>query len=159
MISQKTIEIVKSTAPILKERGQEITQRMYEIAFTKRPEYKRFFETTWMKHLDGGKQNAKLAASIYAYATHIEDLEQLETAVEHIAHRHVDSRVIAEQYPLIGECLLQAMQDVLQEVATPEIIAAWTEAYQALAQVFIQREKEIYQAEDQQLIQELSKQS
>lgn len=27
MVSQKAIEVVKATAPILKERGEEITQR------------------------------------------------------------------------------------------------------------------------------------
>ena len=48
MVSQKTIEIVKATAPIMKEKGHQITKRMYQIAFEERPEYKRFFETTWM---------------------------------------------------------------------------------------------------------------
>lgn len=72
MVSQKTIEIVKATAPTLKEKGHEITKRMYQIAFEERPEYKRFFETTWMQHIDGGSQPAKLAASVYAYATHID---------------------------------------------------------------------------------------
>ncbi|WP_287519735.1 hypothetical protein [Okeania sp. SIO2C2] len=43
--------------------------------------------------------------------------------------------------------MLQAMQDVLGEAATPEVISAWTEAYQALAEVFIQREHEIYEEE------------
>jgi nitric oxide dioxygenase len=33
MVSQKTIEIVKSTAPILKKSGKQITTRMYEIMF------------------------------------------------------------------------------------------------------------------------------
>nr|WP_199316855.1 hypothetical protein [Chroococcidiopsis sp. [FACHB-1243]] len=54
MVSQKTIEIVKATAPIIKEKGEEITRRMYQIAFEERPDYKRGFETTWMQHLDGG---------------------------------------------------------------------------------------------------------
>ncbi len=72
----------------------------------------------------------------------------MQSAVEHIAHKHVNTRVIAEQYPVIGQCLLQAMKDVLGEAATPEIMEAWIEAYQALADIFIQREKEIYQEED-----------
>ncbi len=148
MVSQKTIDIVKATAPVVKEKGKEITDRMYEIAFGERPEYKRFFENTWMKDpAEGKKQSAKLAASVYAYATHIDKLDELQSAVEHIAHKHVNTRVIAEQYPVIGQCLLQAMKDVLGEVATPEIMEAWTEAYQALADIFIQREKEIYHEE------------
>lgn len=155
MVSQKTIEIVKATAPILKERGEEITQRMYQIAFEERPDYKRGFETTWMQHLDGGGQAHKLAAAVYAYATHIDRLDELAAAVDHIAHRHVATRILPEQYPLIGEKLLQAMKDVLQDAATDDMIAAWAEAYEALAAIFIQTEKAIYQKADQELTERL----
>jgi hemoglobin-like flavoprotein len=157
MVSQKTIEIVKATAPILKEKGEEITQRMYEIAFAERPDYKRGFENTWMQHLDGGGQAHKLAVAVYAYATHIDRLDELATAVSQIAHRHVKTRILPEQYPLIGEKLLQAMKDVLQDVATDEVIVAWAEAYEALSNIFIQKEKAIYEQEDQALTERLAK--
>jgi hemoglobin-like flavoprotein len=157
MVSQKTIEIVKATAPIVKEKGEEITRRMYEIAFAERPDYKRGFETTWMQHLDGGRQAHKLAAAVYAYATHIDRLDELATAVDKIAHRHVETRILPEQYPLIGEKLLQAMKDVLQDVATEEVITAWAEAYDALANIFIQKEKVIYTQEDQELTEQLKR--
>ncbi|MBW4641881.1 MAG: bacitracin resistance protein BacA [Goleter apudmare HA4340-LM2] len=156
MVSQRTIEIVKATAPIIKEKGEEITTRMYQIAFAERPDYKRGFETTWMQRLDGGDQAHKLAASVYAYATHIDRLDELATAVEKIAHRHVETRILPEQYELIGEKLLQAMKDVLQDAATDEVISAWAEAYAALANIFIQKEKAIYKQEDQELTERLA---
>ncbi|EHC19637.1 bacitracin resistance protein BacA [Fischerella thermalis CCMEE 5273] len=157
MVSQKTIEIVKATAPIIREKGEEITRRMYEITFAERPDYKRGFETTWMQHLDGGEQAHKLAAAVYAYATHIDRLDELAMAVKTIAHRHVQTRTLPEQYPLIGEKLLQAMKDVLQDAATDEVISAWAEAYTALADIFIQKEKAIYQQEDRELTEQLAK--
>ena len=40
------------------------------------------------------------------------------------------------------------MKDVLGEAATEEVMAAWSEAYQALSQVFINREDEIYVGEE-----------
>jgi hemoglobin-like flavoprotein len=156
MVSQKMIEIVKATAPIIKEKGEEITRRMYQIAFEERPDYKRSFETTWMQHLDGGGQAHKLAAAVYAYATHIDRLDELAKAVDTIAHRHVETRILPEQYPLIGEKLLQAMKDVLQDAATDEVISAWAEAYDALANIFIQKEKAIYKQEDQELTNHLA---
>jgi nitric oxide dioxygenase len=159
MVSQKTIEIVKATAPVVKEKGEEITRRMYQIAFEERPDYKRSFETTWMQHLDGGGQAHKLAAAVYAYATHIDRLDELATAVDHIAHRHVETRILPEQYLLIGQKLLQAMKDVLQDAATDEVIAAWAEAYDALATLFIQKEQAIYQQEDQALTERLARTS
>lgn len=157
MVSQRTIEIVKATAPIIKEKGEEITRRMYQITFEERPDYKRGFETTWMKHLDGGEQAHRLAVSVYAYATHIDRLEELATAVDKIAHRHVQTRILPEQYALIGKNLLQAMKDVLQDAATDEVISAWAEAYDALANIFIQTEQAIYKQEDQELTERLVK--
>ena len=151
-MTPETISIVKSTAPVVKEKGKEITERMYEIAFNERPEYRRFFENTHMKSPeDGRKQAAKLAASVYAYASHIDELEKLSDAVEHIANAHVNTRVIAEQYPVIGECLLAAMKDILGDAATPEVMEAWTEAYNSLAAIFITREKEIYREQDKKM--------
>ena len=151
-MTPETIKIVKSTAPVVKEKGKEITERMYEIAFNERPEYRRFFENTHMKSPEEGrKQAAKLAASVYAYACHIDELEKLGNAVEQIAHAHVNTRVIAEQYPVIGECLLAAMKDILGDAATPEVMEAWTEAYNSLADIFITREKEIYRQQDKKM--------
>ena len=49
-----TVEIVKATAPVLKEHGEKITQRMYEIAFQARPDTRRFFENTWMVNAEEG---------------------------------------------------------------------------------------------------------
>ncbi|MGD1712282.1 globin domain-containing protein [Hydrocoleum sp. CS-953] len=144
MVSQKTIDIVKSTAPILKKEGKQITTRMYEIMFEKHPEVKSQFN---MSAQADGSQPAKLATAVYAYATHIDDLPALKSAVEKIAHRHVQTHVQPEQYPIVGECMLEAMKDVLGENATPEVIDAWTEAYQVLAEVFIHREHEIYEEE------------
>ena len=141
-----TIEIVKATAPAVKEHGPEITQRMYEIAFQARPDLRRFFANTWMVNPEEGRKQAqRLAGAVYAYASHIDELEKLAGPVEHIAQVHVKARIVPEMYPAIGECLLAAMKDVLGNAATPEVLKAWEEAYGALADIFIRREREIYQ--------------
>lgn len=145
-ISQQTIDIVKSTAPILKQQGQKITTRMYEIMFDKYPEVKAQFD---MSAQANGTQPAKLANAVYSYATHIDDLEALKAMVDKIAHRHVATSVFPEQYPIVGECLLQAIQDVLGDAATETVVTAWREAYQILADVFIDRERQIYRANQQ----------
>lgn len=142
MISQKTIEIVKFTAPILKKHGQQITTRMYEIMFQNHPEVRAKFD---MSAQADGSQPAKLATAVYSYASQIDNLSTLKLMVERIGHRHVQTHVLPEEYPIVGESLLQAMKDVLREAATEEVMAAWTEAYQALSEVFINREQEIYE--------------
>ena len=145
MISQQTIDIVKSTAPILKKNGEQITTRMYEIMFHNHPEIREQFN---MSAQANGSQPARLATAVYRYANQIDNLPALKSMVEKIAYRHVQTHVTPEQYPIVGESLLQAMKDVLGEAATEEVMAAWTEAYQALSQVFINREDEIYVGEE-----------
>ena len=72
----KSIAIVKSTAPLIKEHGTEITERMYEIAFGERPEYRRFFVNTWMKGPEEARDQAgRLAGAVYLYAANIDNLE------------------------------------------------------------------------------------
>ncbi|MEM9271854.1 MAG: globin domain-containing protein [Cyanobacteria bacterium P01_F01_bin.143] len=141
--SQETINIVKATAPVIKQHGKKITSRMYEIMFNKYPEVKSQFD---MSAQANGKQPARLANAIYSYATHIDDMKSLQKMVDKIAHRHVQTHVLPEQYPIVGECLLQAIQDVLAGGATQEVMVAWQEAYQLLAGVFINREQQIYQS-------------
>ncbi|NEQ88966.1 MAG: cupin domain-containing protein [Moorea sp. SIO2I5] len=142
-VSQETIDIIKSTAPLLKKNGKQITTRMYEIMFHNHPEVKAQFD---MSAQANGSQPAKLATAVYSYASKIDNPEALKSMVEVIAHRHVKTHVKPEQYPIVGESLLQAMKDVLHEAATEEVIAAWTEAYQILADIFINREHQIYQS-------------
>ena len=151
-MNPKTIEIVKETAPVVKEPGLKITLRMYEIAFESRPDLRQLFVNTWMKSPEEGRKQAnQLAAAVYAYASNIDELEKLSKAVEIIAKAHVNTKIIPEMYPVIGECLLAAMKDVLGGAATPEVLEAWEEAYGALAEIFINREREIYQDRNSEL--------
>jgi len=45
----------------------------------------------------------------------------------------------------VGEALLGAFRDVLGEAATDEVLGAWAEAYAFLADVLMQRERDLYQ--------------
>jgi nitric oxide dioxygenase len=142
----ETIEIVKATAPVVKEHGKAITQRMYEIAFGARPDVRRFFVNSWMESPEEGRRQAgRLAGSVYAYASHIDELDKLSASVDHIAKAHVQTMILPEMYPIIGECLLAAMKDVLGDAATPDVLSAWEEAYGVLADILINREREIYE--------------
>jgi len=138
MLSEKTKEIVNATAPVLQEKGVEITTRMYERLFSEHPETKEFFANT----KDG--QAERLANAVLAYAQNIENLEKMGPSITAIAKKHVAVNVQADHYPIVGEVLLAAMQDVLGEAANEEVIEAWKEAYFFLARIFIDKEQELY---------------
>lgn len=141
MLSQNTIEIVKSTVPVLKEHGVEITTTFYKNMFANHEEIKGMFN---MAKQESGEQPKALAMTILAAAQNIDNLEALLPAVKKIAGAHVNSKVKAEHYPIIGKNLLEAIKEVLGDAATEEVINAWGEAYEVIAKVFIDIEKEMY---------------
>ncbi|BCB02444.1 NO-inducible flavohemoprotein [Bacillus sp. KH172YL63] len=143
MLSPKTIEIVKSTAPILKDRGREVTTAFYKNLFAQHPELLNLFNHA---NQAKGRQQAALANSIYAAAQHIDQLEMILPAVKQIAHKHRSLGVKPEHYPVVGEHLLQAIKEVLKDAATDDILHAWKEAYDVIAGVFIDVEEEMYNA-------------
>lgn len=137
-LSPTTIATVKATIPLLQEKGVKITQRMYEILFARHPELKALFKDA------PEDQPNKLAAAVCAYALHIDRLEALSEAVTTMAKAHVRAGVQPEHYPKVGEALLSAMQEVLAEAATPQVLNAWKEAFSFLAEVLIAKEKALY---------------
>ena len=61
MLDAKTIEIVKSTVPALKEHGMEITTTFYKNMFAQNPEVKGLFS---MEKQQSGQHPKPLAMSI-----------------------------------------------------------------------------------------------
>jgi nitric oxide dioxygenase len=141
MLNDKTIQIVKSTAPILQEHGETLTRHFYKRMFKHNPEVAPFFNPA---NQTAGKQQRALASAITAYAANIDNLEVLGGAVELIAQKHASLMIKPEHYPIVGINLLASIREVLGEGATDEIIEAWAQAYGFLAEILIGREKQIY---------------
>ncbi|MBP9777608.1 MAG: NO-inducible flavohemoprotein [Rickettsiaceae bacterium] len=141
MLSQKTISIVKSTAPVLEEHGETLTKHFYRRMFSNNPEVKTLFNPA---NQIAGTQQKALAGAICAYAANIDNLDALGGAVELIAQKHASLHIEAKDYPIVGTNLLASIKEVLGEAATDDIINAWQEAYEFLAQILIGREQQIY---------------
>lgn len=142
MLSQQTIDIVKSTVPVLEKYGEDITTCFYQMMFKDHPELLNIFNQTHQKQ---GKQPRALAASVYAAAQYIDNLEAILPVVKQIAHKHRSLEIKAEHYPIVGKYLLLAIKEVLQDAATDEIIEAWREAYGVIAEAFIAVEAGMYE--------------
>lgn len=140
-VTPENMAIVKSTAPILQEKGLDITTRMYERLFENQ-DVKNMFD---MAAQESGAQPKRLAAAILAYAKNIDNLEPLKEAVGRMAKRHVETNVKAEHYPYVAEALLPAIRDILgADVATDDVLTAWGEAYWMLADILIDAEAKLY---------------
>ena len=139
MLDAQTIATVKATIPLLVETGPKLTAHFYDRMFTHNPELKEIFN---MSNQRNGDQREALFNAIAAYASNIENLPALLPAVEKIAQKHTSFQIKPEQYNIVGEHLLAT----LDEMFSPgqEVLDAWGKAYGVLANVFINREAEIY---------------
>lgn len=133
--------VVKSTGPILRDRGLEIVKLFYKTLFSERPDIAAMFN---MENQRMGTQPTKLAGAVYAWSQHMHEPEKLARPVEAMVVAHCNAGVRAEHYPIIGHYLLRAMSEVLGEAATPEILEAWGQAYNTLADILITLESDAY---------------
>ncbi|WP_346825947.1 NO-inducible flavohemoprotein [Serratia inhibens] len=140
MLDSQTIATVKSTIPLLAATGPKLTAHFYDRMFEHNPELKDVFN---MNNQRNGDQRQALFDAICAYAANIENLAALLPAVERIAQKHTSLNIQPEQYQIVGGHLLAT----LDEMFSPgqEVLDAWGKAYGVLANVFIQREGQIYQ--------------
>lgn len=147
MLETKTLEIIKSTVPLLEENGRNITDLFYTNLFANHPYLKNIFN---MANQGKGEQSRALSDAVLAYAKNIDNLEAILPVVERIAHKHVSMGVQAKHYAVVGETLLMAIKTVLELPDDHDALTAWGNAYGVLASVFIEAEEALYAANDKQ---------
>ncbi|AMG59470.1 NO-inducible flavohemoprotein [Pantoea vagans] len=145
MLDAHTIATVKSTLPAISACGPKLTAHFYDRMLSHHPELKNVFN---MNNQRNGDQREALFNAICAYGANLENLAVLLPAVEKIAQKHTSLNIQPAQYAIVGENLLATIKELLDP--GEEALAAWGQAYGVLANVFINREEEIYQATEQQ---------
>ena len=98
MLSQETINIIKSTVPVLEEHGKTITTVFYKNMLTAHPELLNVFNHA---NQSQGRQQTALANTVYAAAANIDNLEAIVPAVVQIAHKHKSLGITEDQYPCL----------------------------------------------------------
>jgi nitric oxide dioxygenase len=142
MLNATDRAIVKSTVPLLESGGETLTTYFYKKLLTRYPQVQPLFNQA---HQASGDQPRALANGVLMYARHIDQLDQLGDLVAKIINKHVALQILPEHYPLVGECLLEAIREVLgAEIATDEVISAWGKAYGQLADILMGAEESIY---------------
>ena len=141
-MKRESTATLQSALPLLKERASAIAERFYATLLTEHPELRPMFGADAQ---ESGLQAARLAKAILAYVANLERLDLLSPAIARISVRHVQVGVKPDQYPLVGEHLLRAIRAELAAAATPDLLGAWQDAYQQLADIMIDAERRLYE--------------
>ncbi|PRY04226.1 NO-inducible flavohemoprotein [Paraburkholderia sp. BL25I1N1] len=142
MLSAEHRAIVKATVPLLESGGEALTTHFYDMLISEHPEVRPMFN---LANQASGAQQRALANGVLMYARHIDQLEQLGGLVSQIINKHVALNILPEHYPIVGQCLLRSIREVLgAEIATDAVIEAWAAAYQQLADLLSGLEEKMY---------------
>lgn len=141
MLSAASRPYIAASVPVLRAHGLAITTTFYQALFQSHPELHNVFNAG---NQANGTQQQSLASAVFAYAANIDNGAALTPVITRIVHKHVSLGVTAAHYPIVGTHLLAAIKQVLGDAATPELLAAWAEAYGLLAQALIDEEAKLY---------------
>ncbi|KXT15175.1 hypothetical protein AC579_3925 [Pseudocercospora musae] len=141
-LTPEQVRIIRVTASVIKEHGTTVTSLFYKTVLEEYPSLKNVFNHT---NQANNHQAKALAGSLYAYASHIDDLGALSSTFEKICHKHASLYIQPEHYKIVGEGLIRAMGNILGEAFTPEVKDAWEAAYWQLANILFGRENQLYQ--------------
>ncbi len=141
-LTDKTIEIIKATAPLVKEKVIELNKTLYPTMFSRYPALKAIFNQT---HMREGTQPRALSASIIDYVSAIDNLDAIKPLVNNIAEKHASFDIKPVQYKIVTACVLEVIGNLLGDAATPEVERAWKEAVDYLANVLIEVERKKYE--------------
>ena len=126
-MSPEEIKLVQSTfqkvAPIAEDAAAMFYARLFEL----NPKLKPLFKN------DMVGQGKKLMAMLATAVNGLDHLDEIVPAVRNLGVRHIDYGTAAEDYDTVGEALLWTLGQGLGDAFTPEVKAAWTEAYVLLA--------------------------
>ncbi len=121
------VELVQKTfaevAPIAEQAAALFYGRLFEIA----PEVKPMFKS------DMVAQGRKLMSTLSVVVRGLSDLPSILPAAGNLAKKHVSYGVTAAHYEPVGAALLWTLEKGLGDKWTPEVAAAWTEAYVTLS--------------------------
>lgn len=141
MLSELSLPYIHASVPVLREHGEAITRHFYASMFADHPELVPMFDAG--RRTDG-RQSRALAGALLSYASNIDKLETLTPLIQQVAAKHAELRVQPDHYPVVAKYLLGALQHVLGDGATPDLLKAWDEAYWLLADQLIAAESRIY---------------
>lgn len=127
------VELLEQSFKAVAPRGQAFVASFYETLFAAHPEV-----TPLFGHVDMTAQRTKLLGALVLAVENLRRPEVLFPALRELGKRHVGYGVAAAHYPAVGGALLETFETFLGAEWTPEVKAAWTDAYGAIVSVMLE---------------------
>ncbi len=122
--------LLQSSFLKIEPQADEFAATFYQILFDKYPRIQPLFLATDME-----EQKIKLIKSLKIVIENVSKAEILTATLEDLGARHIQYGAVLNDYPLIGDALLQALEKHLDKDWNAEVKQTWTKAYGAIADI------------------------
>jgi len=126
------IDAVRASWTAVEPIADQAAVLFYDRLFELDPVVRRLFRGTDMQ-----AQRRSLMQTLAVVVKGLDRLDQLLPAVQALGRRHAGYGVRAAHYDTVGSALLWTLEQGLGDAFTPDVKAAWAEAYGTLAGVMI----------------------
>ncbi|MEM6492700.1 MAG: globin domain-containing protein, partial [Pseudomonadota bacterium] len=108
-------------------RDGALAERFYETLFDIAPHYRAMFPD------DMTAQRDKLTRTLAAAVLNLDSFSDIRGVIADMGARHADYGVVDDDYEIVGAALIRALGHSLGVSSTPDVLAAWGEAYALVA--------------------------
>jgi hemoglobin-like flavoprotein len=126
------VPLLRKSFELVIERQPQLVHRFYQILFERYPQARPMFSA------DVSKQEEMLTSALVAVVDHLEDASWLKATLSQLGAKHRGYGVTDEMYGWVGASLLAAIAEAAGADWSPELDAAWTEAYSAISSMMIE---------------------
>jgi hemoglobin-like flavoprotein len=126
------IDALETSFDLVAPKGDELMEIFYANLFATAPSVEPLFAGTDMR-----RQRAMLLAALGLLRRSMRNLDAVLPALEKMGARHVAYGAEPEHYPIVGQVLIGAMQEVGGRFWRDEWTTAWEVAFAVVAGVMI----------------------
>ncbi|MFD5316513.1 globin domain-containing protein [Streptomyces sp. NPDC127098] len=123
--------VIRRTLAEIEPVSHQATSYFYALLFLHNPQLRDMFPAA----MDA--QRDRLFGALLLAAEHIDDTVTLTDYLCNLGRGHRKYGTQSEHYPLVGECLMSALERYAPRSWGPEAEAAWVRAYTAISQIMI----------------------
>ncbi|WP_101068399.1 globin domain-containing protein [Roseovarius salinarum] len=132
-LSEKQLALIRQSFDTLRKDPVSHSTEFYEALFRRAPQLRNLFRD------DLSNQGMRFMTTLGAIVDNMHDPEALSGRYAELGKGHRALGVKAEDFEPMGEALLETLEKALGDAFTPEMRAAWAEAYDEMAREIIER--------------------
>ena len=130
-MNQEQVALIQDSFEKVRGLGEAVADIFYTRLFEVAPDVRPLFPE------DIKPQGRKLLTMLATVVNSLDDLASIVPAVQDLGRRHAGYQAKPEHYDVVGQTLLWTLSQGLGDDFTPDVEAAWAEAYSVLSTTMI----------------------